>query len=104
MSILRLNCFVKGDKDPFTVKIPGEDTISLLKDEIKLKKSAFTNMDASTITVWLAPNAASVDSINDAQTTFTAENGLGNLVLLESLFPNGAIPGAIHIIVKDPLQ
>jgi Crinkler effector protein N-terminal domain len=102
---LSLNCLVVGD-DPdrtFTVEIPKNKNVSILKDLIKEKKAHhFNHVDASDLDLWLV-----FFPIDDLET----ELGNINLVSYPKLSPpskrlstffTDAADDCLHVIAKVP--
>ncbi|KAF9992102.1 hypothetical protein BGZ79_003500 [Entomortierella chlamydospora] len=102
--LLLLNRAIKGEDGSFTVEVSEKGIVSHLKNEIKPRKSAFTNMDAFAIKVWRASYATTEKNIRDVLKAFTTENkDPRGQAVLENLFlpSDGARKGVIHIIVDE---
>jgi len=82
--IIRLSCLVFGDpiENAFTVKVDNDETISELKEIIKIKKqNTFNDIDANELSLWKIN--ASLDKLNQ----FICENDTDVKTIGVQLFP-----------------
>ncbi|KAI9439820.1 hypothetical protein H4582DRAFT_2075187 [Lactarius indigo] len=103
---LQLNCFALGGNrnNVFSVKIPGTESVSTLKEEIKDKmRPAFDHIVADTLILW----RVSVPDTSDLELKLNGfdladEDQLSPMQVLSSVFSDPPLPGQVHIVVKPP--
>ena len=102
--LLSLNCFLLGD-DPdrtFTVEIPKNKNVSILKDLIKEKNpSSLGNIDAKNIDIWQV--SFPIDDL-PSKNPPTVGPKLRSEKLLSDAFPSKLDINHIHIVVRPPGQ
>jgi hypothetical protein len=99
---LSLNCFILGDKPDrtFTVEIPKNKNVSILKDLIKEKKAPhFDHIAASDLDLWLV--SFPIDDLS-SQNPPTVEPKLRSEKLLSDTFPAKLDINHIHVVARVP--
>jgi hypothetical protein len=100
MPFLSLNCFILGD-DPnqmFTVKIPKNKNISILKGLIKEKNTChFEHVDASDLELWQV--SFPVDDLRSKIPPVGSK--LRSEELLSDMFPSELDPKHIHVVATN---
>ena len=96
-----LNCFVLGDDENkvFTVRIPRNDNVSILNDEIKKKKARLLcHVDASDLDLWKVwlPLDDPASKQPQAEPPFRVNKRLS------SLWGDDPSDDDLHILVKAP--
>jgi len=96
-----LNCFVLGDDNErvFSVEIPSNKNVGILKDEIKKKKARLlSDVDASDLDLWI------VNRLIDDPASKNPQAGLPLRVnkKLSSLWDGDPSDDDLHILVKAP--
>ena len=110
MATLELLCIIEGESasNAFKVQIESTVRISTLKDEIKHKmEPEFDGITASRLSLWRVSIAksASEEIMGDVFGGGLNEgNKLSPLQRLQTLFPQGAEPDVIHIVVRPPCK
>jgi len=102
--LLSLNCFVLGD-DPdrnFTVEIPKNKNVSILKDLIREKKAHhFEHVDASDLDLWQV--SFPIDDLHSKNPP-TLGPKLRSNKLLSDMFPSELDINHIHVVARPPGQ
>ena len=101
---LSLNCLVVGDDRDrsFTVKIPKNKNVSILKDLIKEKKAChFDHIDMSDLDLWQV--SFPIDDLHSKKPP-TIGLKLRSNKLLSDAFPSELDINHIHVIVRPPGQ
>ena len=104
MQLLSLNCFLLGD-DPdltFTVEIPKNKNVSILKDLIKEKNpSSLGNIDVKNIDIWQV--SFPIDDL-PSKNPPTIGPKLRSEKLLFDVFPSDLDTNRIHVVARVPGQ
>ena len=91
----------------FEVTIGMEDSVAVLKDVIKEKKSnAFHDVDADSLVLWNADIPIPIDeNLKEAvdKLDLVDEKALSPSTRLSDVFPHQPEDGHLHIVVKAPL-
>ncbi|KAH9004561.1 hypothetical protein EDB86DRAFT_1960635 [Lactarius hatsudake] len=103
---LELNCLVFGEdnKSVFTLKIPGTENVSILKEAIKDKmRPAFDHIAANTLTLWQVsiPNDSNL-KLKLSELDLSDEKSLSPTDVLSSVFLQPPLREQVHIIVRPP--
>ncbi len=96
-----LNCFVLGDDEErvFPVKIPRNDNVGILKDEIKKKKARLLrDIDASDLELWEVSFPIDDHASKKLQTVAPLRPNKR----LFSLWHGNPLDDDLHILVKAP--
>ena len=102
--LLSLNCFLLGDEPDrmFTVEIPKNKNVSILKDLIKEKKaSRLDHIDASDLDLWQV--SFPIDDL-PSKNPPTVEPKLTSEKLLFDVFPSDLDTNRIHVVARVPRQ
>jgi Crinkler effector protein N-terminal domain len=104
-TIISLNCCVFGD-DPsrvFSVKIDSNEKVSVLREAIKAKKSAFYSTDADKLDLWNTNNVSTDGDKRDFQTKLNwivaNKDSLRGAKKLSSVF-RSLEEETLHVVVK----
>jgi hypothetical protein len=100
-----LNCFVLGGRGDqvFTVKIPRNDNVSILKDLIKEKKAHdLDHVDASNLELWKV--SLPVDTLTQELTVDNIKGAqqLCSVTKISSLFGEALDDELVHVLVQSP--
>ena len=102
--LLSLNCLLLRD-DPdrmFTVEIPKNKNVSILKDLIKEKNpSSLGNVDVKNIDLWQV--SVLVDDLHSKKPS-TAGPKLRSDKLLSDVFPSELVINHVHVVARPPGQ
>jgi len=101
---LSLNCFILGDNPDrtFTVEIPKNKNVSILKDLIKEKNpSSLGNVDVKNIDLWQV--SFPIDDL-PSKNPPTVGPKLRSEKLLSDAFPSDLDTNRIHVVVRVPGQ